>query len=208
MFPLGSVLLPGMALPLHVFEDRYRLMVQECLAGDAEFGVVLIERGSEVGGGDVRYDVGTVARIVDGAVAPDGRFALTTVGLGRVVVQTWLEDAPYPRAIVEDWPDPAPDNESGAAATLAGVVDSLRSLLVGLAELAEDRNRSEDVEALMAEVTDEPVSGTYQAVALSPLGPADRQRLLELPTVEERLELLAVALAEERAVLDARRRLS
>ena len=54
MFPLGTVLLPGAVLPLHVFEPRYRQLVQDCLAGEPEFGVVLIERGSEVGGGDQR----------------------------------------------------------------------------------------------------------------------------------------------------------
>ena len=80
MFPLGTVLLPGAVLPLHVFEPRYRTLVADCLAGEPEFGVVLIERGSEVGGGDVRRDVGTVARIVEVAELPDGRSALVTVG--------------------------------------------------------------------------------------------------------------------------------
>ena len=67
MFPLGGVLLPGAVLPLHVFEPRYRQLVVDCLAdddGDPEFGVTLIERGSEVGGGDQRTDVGVVARMV------------------------------------------------------------------------------------------------------------------------------------------------
>ena len=64
MFPLGSVLFPHAVLPLHVFEPRYLALVERCLAGDQEFGVVLIERGSEVGGGDVRFSVGTVTRIV------------------------------------------------------------------------------------------------------------------------------------------------
>ncbi|MEN3314917.1 MAG: uncharacterized protein V7605_1151, partial [Acidimicrobiaceae bacterium] len=54
MFPLGTVLFPGLALPLHVFEPRYQSLVQACLDGDGHFGIVLIERGSEVGGGDVR----------------------------------------------------------------------------------------------------------------------------------------------------------
>ena len=65
MFPLGTVLLPTGILPLHVFELRYRRMIEECLAADTpEFGVVMIERGREVGGGDQRSHVGTVARIV------------------------------------------------------------------------------------------------------------------------------------------------
>ena len=64
MFPLGNVVLPGELLPLNVFEPRYRQLVLDCLAADVpEFGVVLIERGSEVGGGDVRASIGTVTRI-------------------------------------------------------------------------------------------------------------------------------------------------
>jgi len=74
MFPLGMVLLPTMVVPIHVFEPRYRKMAGDCLAGDREFGVVLIERGSEVGGGDVRTDVGTVARIIEAQEFPDGRW--------------------------------------------------------------------------------------------------------------------------------------
>ena len=65
MFPLGSVLLPGSVIQLHVFEPRYRVMIQRCVeSADHEFGVVLIERGHEVGGGDVRRPVGTVARLL------------------------------------------------------------------------------------------------------------------------------------------------
>ena len=63
MFPLSTVLFPQAGLPLHVFEERYRTLMAECLDGDGEFGVVLIARGSEVGGGDQRVDIGTVARI-------------------------------------------------------------------------------------------------------------------------------------------------
>ena len=106
MFPLGSVLFPSVVLPLHVFEDRYRTLMRDCLAGDREFGVVLIERGSEVGGGDVRTAVGTVARIVESEEYPDGRYAVVAVGVRRIVVDEWLPDAPYPRAEVHDWPDP------------------------------------------------------------------------------------------------------
>ena len=58
MFPLGTVLLPGGILPLHVFEDRYRELTEYCLGNQTSFGVVLIERGHEVGGGDVRASVG------------------------------------------------------------------------------------------------------------------------------------------------------
>ena len=108
MFPLGTVLFPYALLPLHVFEPRYRLMMRHVLDGDREFGVVLIERGSEVGGGDTRFDVATVARVVQAAELPDGRYALATVGMGRVRVLSWLVDDPYPRAEVVALGDPLP----------------------------------------------------------------------------------------------------
>ncbi|HEV7759443.1 MAG TPA: LON peptidase substrate-binding domain-containing protein, partial [Acidimicrobiales bacterium] len=98
MFPLGTVLVPGMLLPLHVFEPRYRQMLDDCLAGDRTFGVVLIERGSEVGGGDVRTGVGTLARILQAEQAADGRWALMAVGARRIRIDRWLPDDPYPRA--------------------------------------------------------------------------------------------------------------
>ena len=99
MFPLGSVLLPGMLLPLHVFEPRYRAMVDRCLAGDHEFGVVLIERGREVGGGDVRTSAGTLARIAEARQFPDGRWALAAELGERVAPVASLELPEDPAAL-------------------------------------------------------------------------------------------------------------
>src|SRR5664279_5050613 len=105
MFPLLTVLFPGAGLPLHVFEDRYRSLMADCLEQDGEFGVVLIARGSEVGGGDQRVDVGTVARIANVAELDDGRMLVVATGVRRVRVAEWLPDDPYPRAVVADLPD-------------------------------------------------------------------------------------------------------
>lgn len=196
MFPLGSVLVPGMILPLHVFEPRYRRLVRDCLAGDGEFGVVLIERGSEVGGGDVRTDVGTMARIVQAEETPDGRFALGAVGVRRIRVERWLDDDPYPRAEVVDWPDPAPPG-SGIAA-LTEVATLLRRVSALRAELGEP------APPLDLELSDDPVIAGYQATAVAPLGPADRQALLGSPGAERRVEMLRELLADHLDVLQAR----
>ena len=101
MFPLSAVLFPHAELPLHVFETRYRQLTVDCLAGDGEFGVVLIARGSEVGGGDQRVGVGTVARIEKAAPLADGRWFLVARGTERITVSEWLPDDPYPTAMVE-----------------------------------------------------------------------------------------------------------
>ena len=196
MFPLGTVLLPSMVLPLHIFEPRYRQLARDCLAGDGEFGVVLIERGSEVGGGDVRTMVGTVARVVEAVELPDGRYALGTVGTRRIRVRAWLDDDPYPRADVEDWDDA----EAGPALAdeVDGVATQLRRVLAAYAELGAS------VSPVLPDLSDDLVLATYQLVALSPVGPADRQALLAAPTPDERVVGLAQLLVEEQEVVDAR----
>src|ERR1700685_982915 len=80
MFPLSPVLFPYASMPLHVFEPRYRELMRDCLAGDARFGIVLIERGSEVGGGDQRGALGTRGVITEAAELPDGGWVLEIEG--------------------------------------------------------------------------------------------------------------------------------
>ena len=114
MFPLSTVLYPHADLPLHVFEPRYRKMMTDCLAADGTFGIVLIDRGSEVGGGDHRVAVGTVARIRAASPQPDGRWVLLARGAERIRVLDWHDDEPYPVASVEPLPeeevDPTPED--------------------------------------------------------------------------------------------------
>ena len=123
MFPLGNVVLPGELLPLNVFEPRYRQLVLDCLAADApEFGVVLIERGSEVGGGDVRTSIGTVARVVRVMPLGSGRFEVVAAGIRRANVLEWLADDPYPRGDVESWPEPVPVDVEGVRSEIEQLV--------------------------------------------------------------------------------------
>ena len=100
MFPLSAVLFPHASMPLHVFEPRYRELMRDCLAGDARFGVVLIERGSEVGGGDERSGLGTRGVITKSVELPDGRWVLQLEGEAVIEVEQWLPDDPYPVALV------------------------------------------------------------------------------------------------------------
>jgi Lon protease-like protein len=188
MFPLGTVLVPSLALPLHVFEPRYRALVRDCLAADRELGVVLIERGSEVGGDDTRTDVGTVAAIVHAAELPGGRFALATVGTRRIRVETWLPDDPYPIAVVDDWPDPP--LQPGWEARLEAVVGDLRRALGMSAEVGDAAAPA------TIELSDDPVLAGYQAVAVAPISTLDQQRLLAAPSPDERLEGLAASLTD------------
>ncbi len=195
MFPLGTVLFPHALLPLHVFEPRYRLMMRHVLDGDHEFGVVLIERGSEVGGGDTRFDVATVARVVQAAELPDGRYALATVGMRRVRVVTWLVDDPYPRAEVVALGDPPAVDADAAAREL--VVD-LFARVTALARRLD--TRIADPPAFDAD----PVRASYEAAAVAPIGPLDAQRLLAAHDASTRLTQLAVMLEDRIGELRAR----
>jgi Lon protease-like protein len=197
MFPLGMVLFPGAFLPLQVFEPRYLALVDECLAGTPEFGVVLIERGFEVGGGDTRFDVGCVARIVEARELSRGRVGLATVGDRRVRVETWLEDDPFPRAELVDWPDPDPTD--GDQARLEAVAAALRRVLAMASELGEPVAPVASVE-----LVDDVVTASYQLASLAPLGPLDRLALLASASSGARLDLLATLLDDVGAVLASR----
>lgn len=198
MFPLGTVLFPTAVLPLHVFEPRYRQMVAECTAGDPTFGVVLIARGSEVGGGDERTDVGTLARIAEARELPDGRWILAAVGTDRLRVVEWLEDDPYPRARVELWPDDDLDLDPERFPDLDATTARFRRALGLLAELGEPAPPATST------VADDPVLASYQMAALGPFGPADQQRLLSVPGAVARLALLDALLDDEVDVLERR----
>jgi Lon protease-like protein len=201
MFPLGTVLFPYGLLPLHVFEPRYRMMMRECLRGDQEFGVVLIERGSEVGGGDVRFDIGTRARIVRATELDDGRYALTVVGVRRIRVAEWLPDDPYPRALVVDLDEAALDASDDADARAA--TERVGELLQRLFALwAEFEPRVADVRV---ELADEPAQAAFEAADTAPFGPLDAQRVLATDTTPARLALLEQLLHDEIELLEARR---
>jgi Lon protease-like protein len=199
MFPLGTVLFPHAVLPLHLFEERYRMLAETCLRGDGRFGVVLIERGFEVGGGDTRFGVGTVARIVEAARTPDGRFLLATVGTERLRVRRWLDDDPFPRADVELLDDVRVRDTERAGGLRASVQRLLTRVLAMSAELGD---RAAPVEA--ASLDEDPGRASFEAAALAPIGPLDAQRLLELDDPVVRLEGLETLLTDAAELLQLR----
>ena len=203
MFPLGNVVLPGELLPLNVFEPRYRQLVLDCLAADVpEFGVVLIERGSEVGGGDVRTSIGTVTRIARVTPLGSGRFQIVAAGRRRVSVLEWLADDPYPRADVETWPEVEAIDPQALRAELDRLVDRVDEARRLAREVAGSQQPavSPPPEQSLT-LRDDLVQATYQLAARAPIGPVDRHRLLGAPTLETRVELLSSALDDAEAML-------
>jgi Lon protease-like protein len=194
MFPLGTVLVPGGVLPLHVFEPRYQRLVADCLAAPVpSFGVVLIDRGHEVGGGDVRRTIATVAVIDQVAELGGGRFALVTHGERRVRIARWLPDDPYPCAEVEEFPEEGPID--GLEQARRDAVRALRTVLALASELGVDGVADPE------HVSADPVVASYHLSALAPFGPDDRYRLLSAPGPAARYELLSELLAGTESVL-------
>lgn len=200
MFPLQSALLPGDILPLRIFEPRYARLVQDCLAAEEPaFGVVMISRGWEVGGGDARSDVGAMARIEQHLDLGDGQHQLIAAVGERIKVRRWLSDDPYPRAIVEPWPD-EPGPPVGPE-QLSVVLDRISTLYHRVAQ-ARGMDLPPDALAVDADVAEDPARHLYALAARVPLGQADRYAMLAAPTLAARIDVLLDAVDTVAAMVE------
>ncbi|MGW4481451.1 LON peptidase substrate-binding domain-containing protein [Rhodococcus triatomae] len=200
MFPLGTVLFPGEVLPLQVFEPRYLAMVDHCLAQPdrLRFGVVLIARGHEVGGGDERTGVGTIARITSCRPGGGARLLIGCVGEQRIRVDEWLPDDPYPRAAVTEWPDEPSEVSAASARELTDRLAEFGGLHARWSALQGHPSWSVPV------WDDLPGSDGDRGFALArslPIGAIDRLRVLSAPGPCERVLVLCDALADVVAAL-------
>jgi Lon protease-like protein len=199
LFPLGTVLVPGLVLPLHIFEPRYRQLLADLAQlpeQDRGFGVVAIREGREVGADGIRglYDVGTLALVRQVSPYPDGRSDLMSNGDARFrLVRLITDGAPYLRAEVE-WL--AEDDGDGDAAVLALAVsrrfDAYRAAVAGAGAVEA---------AQMLAIPDEARVLSYLVAAAMVLDIGDRQRLLEAGTTSERLRLELALLARETTMM-------
>ena len=184
MFPLESVLFPGQTLPLRIFEERYKRLVTESLASSGMFGIVLIEKGREVGGGDVRSSTGCSAEIINHQQLEDGTISLTVAGRHRIKIGQWLADAPYPKAMVELWPDDVEEIERSKAES------SVNHFLAFLerAEMFGYTVPKLSKDEIMVGLDDTELS--FRLSALIPVGPFDNQVLLGASGPSHRLDLV------------------
>ena len=193
MFPLGSVLFPHMPLLLRVFEDRYLVMLSRILGDEpSEFGVALIERGQEVGGGERRFSTATVAQITQ-LDSAEGFVVLVAEGDRRVEVIEWLEEDPHPIASVTpiaelEWDD--------ALEVLRVTAENTVRRTIALA--------SEFIEAAWPadiELADDPVAAVWQLAAIAPLGELDQIALLRATSAEQLLSMtIELTAAAEQAL--------
>lgn len=182
-FPLQSVLLPGMPLGLHVFEPRYLQLMEDIVAGDGRFGVVMITRGSEIGGADQRGDVGTVAELVASAPTADGRLMVEAVGIERFRVIRWLDDDPYPRAEIEPWTQLIGEAAESRLGDARQRFDGFLSLV---SEMGADVGG--------VEVPDDGVEALYGMAVVAPVSTHDRYRILAADDGAEAADILVDAL--------------
>jgi Lon protease-like protein len=200
LFPLNSVLVPGLVLPLHVFEPRYRVLVQALLElpeeAERRFGVVAIRSGREVGADGVRalHAVGCTAELREVTPYADGRFDLVTVGEERFRLVGLDEGAgtPYHTGFVEFVPER--DGEGDVPALARRVIE----------RFAEYRER---LGVEVTELPEQPQVVSYLVAAAVVLDLPERQALLEQPTTAERLLAELELLRREVALVGAFRAL-
>ena len=201
LFPLSTVLFPGMRLPLHIFEERYRLLMAQ-LQEQPEprrFGVVAIRTGREVGADGITalYDVGCVATVREIAPHADGRFDVAAVGTERFRLLRVDDGLPYFRGEVELLEnEPAADKDEALAFAVNRVQAGFRGYLNALA----DRGGSV---ISVADLPDEAVLLSYVVGAAMIIDLPERQSLLAAPTALDRLRLERSLLVRETAMLRA-----
>ena len=217
LFPLSTVLFPGMRLPLHVFEERYRLLAAH-LQEQPEprrFGVIAIRKGREVGAEGVTalHDVGCVAEVRQIAPHPDGRFDLATVGTERFRLLRVDDSLPYFRGEVEMLPDeelpgeelPGEKLPGGPAAPSAGdaLAFTTRRVQAGFRAYLNALSDPGGGVVNVADLPDDPLLLSYVIGAAMIIDLAERQSLLAAPTALERLRLERSLLVREGAMLRA-----
>ena len=196
MFPLGTVLYPGVVLPLHIFEERYRRLVRDLLdqpAGPRRFGVVAIKEGREVGrdGVTALHEIGCTAELRRVEAYDDGRFDIIAVGVSRFrVVRV---DASQPMVgEVELLPDVGTDEAITQSARAVRMFGSYRAALLTAQGLLVDEP---------PELPDDPVELSYVIAASMLVDMSDKQELLATSTVDERLALEVAILRRESALV-------
>jgi uncharacterized protein len=187
LFPLQTVLFPGMPLTLTVFEERYKTLIAECLETDEPFGVALIREGAEVGGPAVPYSTGTIARIVRVQPAAEGRLTVTARGVRRFRVTQLYDDRPYLSADIEY---PVDEASEVPELLIEQTQDRYRQLQRLRHTIANEYHRQVQVPDSPGPLADAVASAAHGLVQ-----PRELQRLLATLDVRKRLDRASDVLA-------------
>lgn len=183
LFPLNTVLFPRMPLPLHIFEPRYREMIARCMEERVGFGVLLIREGLEVGGSAETHTVGTVARIVNVEALDDGRMNIMTMGVVRFRLLQSHNRHAYQSGDIEPWQDEMGDLKALPKLTKLAHKAYIQ-YIAELAELMDEQGRLGQIVAPL-----DPQVLSYTIASNLQISNDDKQALLNVETVEERLVL-------------------
>jgi Lon protease-like protein len=192
LFPLSTVLYPGLPIPLHVFEERYREMFGRVLDGDHRFGVVAIVHGHEVGGSAVYHPVGCIAEVRDVRRYPDGRLDVVARGERRFRIDGVAQAAPYIVAEVATLGESA---GRSASERIVPVTRLFNRYVTTLLEIAGE----DEIEQV--DLPDDPVAASYLVAAGLQVDLPDKQNLLAVPSAAERLRTEAALLRRELSLL-------
>jgi Lon protease-like protein len=182
MFPLGMVIFPHQIVGLCIFEPRYHAMLND-VEVNQRFGTCLIARGSDVGGYDERSSVGTLMHILGAQSLPNGQTLLMAEGVECFEIQSWLDDAPYPRAVVKDR---CCDEEDVATALLKSTESAVRAIRALQSELFADECLQSNCDMDM-----DPWVRSWQLCSMTPMSTLDQFKVLSLSDPNDRLRLVA-----------------
>lgn len=190
LFPLKNVVLfPGMVLPLHIFEPRYREMINRCVTERIPFGVVLIDEGQEVGGDARPHQVGTAARIVRVDRLEDGCMDITAVGTQRFRVLELSRSHSYLSGKVSQFP-----LLNGATKQASELAQRVRPQVLDYVELL---SKASSTNLRLDRLPEDPPALAFLIAIALQVKAADKQKLLEQAGIPEILALEARLLARE-----------
>ena len=201
LFPLNTILVPGLVLPLHIFEPRYRLMVQELLEipdeEEREFGVVAIRDGHDVStlGIDALHPIGISAVMREVAPSEGGRYDIVTTGARRFTVTALDTSSPLLSAEVEWLPEPVPVESAELSLLTKSTLSEFSAYRAALSG-----GLNSDV-SIFEELPKDPVVVGYLLTAAILLPTDERQALLAAETAESRLELVRTLLRRETSLI-------
>lgn len=197
LFPLNLVLYPGMFLPLHIFEPRYKAMITHCLEEEIPFGVLLIEDGVAQSSGLARpHSIGTTAKIVQVQHTQGGRMNIWTLGEDRFEVLDYIEtEDEYLLGQVRKLEEPFSDPLLISTNTDL-LAENFRTYLELMISLSD-----KEIESLEYDLAPDPNTLSYQIAAMLDIDLTEKQNLLELNDLPARLALEAELLERETAVL-------
>ncbi|QPC80990.1 LON peptidase substrate-binding domain-containing protein [Phototrophicus methaneseepsis] len=190
LFPLNMVLFPGMQLRLHIFEERYKQMVNECRASGEPFGIVMIEDGAEVGFSATPHRVGCTAQITQISDLPNGNMDIVVVGEERFRIVELFGDRPYLYGTVEMLPD-MPQGETKA--------NTLRHLVISYLDILQ---QAADVQFNSSQIPTNPPTVAYLASMLLQIDDEEKQALLEIEPIDQLISTLTRLYRREVTLLD------